>query len=680
MTKRESFASTLRSRTPKLPSPTGYGFDEQVWRDAFQVLNDHSPTDKNLFMLGLVLGHQSRRITSSVDHLSSLVRFRPLSELAPHFSRRINDVHRMAVKSWGDALQQVDCISYEQTGEMRCFVDAAGNAYSLQSPIEAVVDAICNAIKMLARSDGLGKLTPDAAERMDIRDALGNLMDLAQHSLSVQRVWNSVIWLQSTAQVDPHSGNYAVDETQSDLARRSTIDLTRRPIFMMRSFQKLASDDLEENTFIPKVVFDGMRLSVHAASGISLPTGDRTQLFETRRSQGILQEGALSDFIELAHPETGMTIAEILTIWGELAVIAFQLQTMAESLDVEKDRSALKIILASQFRRTDLVTALTGCVRLSREKIAACLEFLCFKPSKGPTLWDRPLLGANEDVCLLWWPLLGVYHARLLSAWAKTDKTLAQAFEKKGARNQNMLVEEIVSAISRSPYRDRIRYIGSGLRPRHKPDEEIDMLIVVDDTAFVIELASIPCPAEPYEFGETERRLDQKADQCRDQCKALAQDLAQIDDWNKGRGQQPPVTSVTGVVMTNSYLRDGTYEDDISYCHWETLLNILRYGGLYFGIMRGDQEQTLMAPIKAGPNESLATVLKAALKKSPKAEFYARSLGHADLHLKGFDASDRQGIYRAWNVEFPSPREIEEHLRQCSFGPTLELVDNPDFS
>ncbi|MFZ6845850.1 hypothetical protein [Undibacterium sp. RuTC16W] len=240
-----------------------------------------------------------------------------------------------------------------------------------------------------------------------------------------------------------------------------------------------------------------------------------------------------------------------------------------------------------------------------------------------------------------------------------------------------MMEEELRAAIERSPYRDHIRFVGSCLRPRLKPDEEIDLLILVGDTAFVIETATIPSPAEAYEFLETEKRLNQKAGQCRDQCTILRQDLAQIDEWLEDRDPTNPVTQVAGLVITNSYLRDGNYVGDICHCHWETLINIISYGGMHFGVLRNNQEFILKAEIKNVADETIADSILNALRRSPKAEFYAASLTCADMHIKGYDQTDQEGIYRAWKMEFPSPHDLEERLKNCSFGALLVEAEDP---
>lgn len=682
MKKKETFSTTIREFPNRLPNPASYGFDPKVWHDAFKVLNDGSPDDQNLFLLGLVLGEQYQRVLDSVKHLASHVKFRNLEELAPYFSKRVNDVQRMAFESWGAALQQFDAVTQEQTREMRCFVDSAGNSHALQTPMEAVIDGICGVLKLLGRTNGLGTLPAGEIESVDIRNSIAYLMDLAQHSLSIQRVWSSVIWHRSNVRVDPQSGNYAIDETHSDLARRSTIDLTRRPAFLTRSFNRLDLEKLHAsmgNVLIPKVFFENGCLAVRAVPAFTIPEEERKVLIDARNSYGLLQENALSDFISVEHPTVGLKISEMLVIWGELALIAHQLQEMAHSLDVKKDNVAMSIVLESRFQQDEIIEALRRCVVLPNDRFRECLNFFCFAPTKGATLWDHPILTSGAYICLLGWALMGVHHARLLSAWAKMDSSLKKSFEKKGSYNEKMMNEIMQSAISQSPYSAQIEYIGSNLHPRLKPDEEIDMLIVVDDVAFVIEIASIPSPAEAFEFYETEKRLEKKAEQCRMQCAILKRDLNQIDDWKHSATRNHPIKDIFGLVITNSYLRDGNYSDDVCYCHWETLINIINYGGMYFGLMRGNEEYTLKAPIWVPPGQPVVDSIISALKFSPKAEFYTSSLTRRDIYIKGFDNTDREGIYRTWDMEFPPPHELESCLRNCSFGSTLEEVENPLF-
>lgn len=679
MIKRENFSTMLREQPKRLPDPTKYGFDPEVWREGFTALNDGNPEDVSLFCLGLVFGQKCQRVANSVKDVSSKTKRHELSELAPLFSRRANDVMRMACESHARALEDVDFISQEQIREMKCFVDSAGNLNSVQVSMEAVVDAIANALKTLKRNEGFGDLVLDENNYTNIEDSMPNLLNLFLYDLSLKRMWHSAVWLHSQVQVDPHSGEYMIDETKSDFARRFAIDLSRRPILMEKSFKEFESLGAISNSsgvLMPQVTLEDDRLTVRAVPAFNIPKEERDSLFMARHAHGILQEGILRDFVETEHPSVKLKISKMLVIWGELALIAQQLHSLAQTLNSEDDKVTLTTVLNSQLRLSDIVAVLKSCVVLSRERVAECIDFLCFQPTREATLWEHPILATGDNICLFWWPLIGVYHARALSAWARMHKSLSESFESKGRLNEKMMEEELLAAIETGPYKEHIKYVGSGLNPRLKPDEEIDFLILVGDTACVIETAAIQSPAEAYEFRLAEKRLDKKADQCTKQCAVLRQDLTQIDEWQDNRLPTCTVTKVVGLVVTNSYLRDGNYPGDITHCHWDTLLNIISNGGMFFGVRRNSQELTLKAEIKPMTGESIADSILNALKKSPKAEFYASSLTYADMYINGYDRTDPEGIYRKWSMEFPSPNNLEERLKNCSFGASLVEVDD----
>lgn len=671
---RLNFAETLREERTSLPNPIGYGFDREVWHQAYLAQRDGSPVDHNVYLLGLILAEQTERVLASIDELASHLHFRKIDELTSFFSRRINRIQLSVFHSFENALEGIDAISSERLREMRCFTDAAGNSHALQVPMEAVVDAICSALKLLGRKGGIGRLRAEEQESDALEDALNGLMDLAQHSLSIQRVWNSVVWWQSAVAVAQDCRSYAVDEGSSDLAMRSTVDLARRPALMARSIKEFMDGDpvsFSNSVLVPYVRLRDGYLTVESVPAFVVPDDERKILLDTRRSHGILQDATLSGFIEQIHPQVGLSIMEIMLIWGELAAIAGQLHKLALPLDIVKDKIDLSTIVESRFPRNEIIKAVKECVVLSTDKVKECIDFLCFTPSKALTLWDKPLLSAGDDVVLLWWPLQGVHHARVLSAWAKNNAKLKPTFDRKGAANENILAEAMRGAIAKSVHRHRMRFIGSSLHPRHKPDEEIDILIVIDDTAFVIEVASIPSPAEAYEFYETEKRLDQKAGQCRAQCAALKQDLDQIAEWANDDGYRGRVTKVFSLVIANSYLRDGVYSDDVCYCHWDTLINIIA-DSMYFGMTRGVEEFTLKAPIQVDPQGCVADGVIAALRRSPKAEFFARCVVPVEYRIKGFDDTDVEGYYQAMEMDIPPQEMLEKRLRECSFSATLE--------
>ncbi|WP_322404847.1 hypothetical protein [Massilia luteola] len=671
---RLNFIETLRQKPKSIPNPTGHGFDKNVWQQAYEAQRDGSPEDHYVYLLGLMLAEQTKRVHASVERLSENLHFRTIEDLSRFFSTRINRVQVEVFQSLEKALAGVKVIASERVSEMRCYTDAAGNSHAIQPPMEAVVDAIGSALKLLGRAGGLGKLKSEQHAGMTIDDVLGNLMDLAQHSLSIQRVWNSVVWWRTAVVVAHDCRSYFVDECASDLAVRATVDLARRPALMTRSiesFQRENPETADNNVFVPYVRLYEGRLVVQPLPAFLVPDDERKLLLEARRSHGILQDASLADFIREMHPQVGLHISEIMVIWGELSAMAAQIYKLTWPLDIVKDKDKLLIAVESRLPRDQIITTIKQCVALSADKVKECIEFLSFTPSKSATLWDKPLLPAGDDVLLLWWPLQGAHQARLLNAWSKNYEELKIAFDSKGPANERLLAEAIRDAIEKSPHRDRMKFIGTSLHPRRKPDEEIDLLVVIDDTAFVIETASLPSPAEAYEFCDIEDRLQKKSKQCRKQCAALKQDLIQIAEWAGDDSLRERVTKVFGLVVTNSYLREGLYDDDICYCHRDTLYNII-LGGIYFGVTRGLEDHTLKMPIQIGPEGSLVDGIISALRKSPKAEFFARCIVPVEVRVMGFDNTDVEGYYRAVEIDIPEQDMLEKRLRECSFAALLE--------
>lgn len=676
---RLNFIETIRQKPKSIPNPTGYGFDKNVWQQAYEAERDGSPEDHNVYLLGLMLANQTERVHASVERLSENLHFRTIEELSRFFSARINLLQLQVFQSLEKALKGVEVIASERVGEMRCYTDAAGNSHAIQPPMEAVVDAIGSALKLLGRAGGLGKLKSEQHAGMSIEDVLGNLMDLAQHSLSIQRVWNSVVWWRTAVVVAHDCGSYFVDECASDLAVRATVDLTRRPALMTRSidsFQRENPEKSDNNVFVPYVRLYEGRLVVQPLPAFLVPDEERKLLLEARSSHGILQDASLADFIREMHPQVGLYISEIIVIWTELSTMAAQIYRLTSPLDIVKDKDKLSILIESRLLRDQIIETIKQCVALSADRVKECIEFLSFTPSKSATLWDKPLLAAGDDVLLLWWPLQGVHQARLLNAWSKNHEELKIAFNSKGPANERLLAEAIRDAIAKSPHRDHMKFIGTSLHPRQKSDEEIDLLVIVDDTAFVIETASLPSPAEAYEFCDIEDRLQKKSNQCRKQCAALKQDLNQIAEWADDDSLREKVTKVFGLVVTNSYLREGIYDDDICYCHWDTLYNVI-LGGIHFGVTRGLEEYTLKMPIQIGPEGSVVDGIISALRKSPKAEFFARCIVPVDFRVKGFDNTDIEGYYRAVEMDIPEQDFLEKRLRECSFSASLEEAPDP---
>lgn len=395
---RLNFVETLRQKRKSLRGPTSEGFDRQVWEQAYLAQRDGSPADHHVYLLGIAIGAQCGRVQASIDELASHLRFRKLDELAPSFSARINQVHVEVFRSLGKALETVDVVSIEQMQQMRCFTDSAGNSHALSGAIEAVVDAIGGMLKLLRRDRGFGKLGIAQPEDIAFDVALDRLMALAQHDVSIRRVWNSVVWWKSTVAVTPDCLRYAVDDSASDLALRAAIDLARSPALMARDFANFRKSNPAApngNVYVPWVRLHDGRLTVRRVPAFRVPDGERAQLLEARRECGLFQVAALGDFLDEIHPQVGLQIREILLVWGELAMMAGQLHELARPLDKVKDAGALATIVESRLPREEIASVIRQCVVLSADRVRECIDFLCHTPaSKRATLWDRPLLSA----------------------------------------------------------------------------------------------------------------------------------------------------------------------------------------------------------------------------------------------------------------------------------------------
>lgn len=675
------FASAIRKRRPEVAPPTSYGFRLDAWENAFRVLNDGTEEDRALFILGCLTDHQQGRIKSSMNELGSKIRHRTFSDMSSLFVAEVNQIQLKVFAPWVEILKQDGPVTVDALRVTPCFVDAAANKHAPQSAMEATIDAVGGALTRIWHQKGFGTIEAQADDKVSSDIILAHLLSLAQRWAAIGRIWDAAIWYEASCQVDLHTGAYFVNEGPSDLARRATIDVVRRPALLARDFgddTQEAKREVMNSVLIPMLCTDATRITV--APVARLPEPLRSMMKSYLVSSASLQELTLIPFLDEMHPSVGIKIVDMLRVWNHLGAIALQFQEAAEQEAQRQNEGgpslatdSMSSLLGSSVGRENLLEVLSCTLALSHDDVDRCLDFLTFEPAKNRSLWDRPLLSVGNGFSLMWWPLLGIHHARVLSQWAKSAESLEKAFESKGDFNEKILHRALESAIRKGPFRNDARVVGVNLRPDAKPDEEIDLIFVLGDTLFVVETASVPHPAEPFEYWEMEGRLEKKATQCKVRCKILRENPKQIIDWLQRKEVRTPISRVVGLVVTNSYLRDGTFPSEVVFIHWDTLLSILTSGGILFGLMRSDGEQfTLKASCHDGADSAHDEALIAALRCSPKAEFYARATNLAEFRVPRFDRTDVQGLYRSWRYTVPPTDELELYLRACSFGSNLQ--------
>lgn len=490
-----------------------------------------------------------------------------------------------------------------------------------------------------------------------------------------------MLWLDASVHVDPMNKEYLVNAESSNLSKRMAVDLTRRPAFQSRDFLEQREKSLRFGASgRPVLVLEEAsngptRVKVQRLG--DLPDELQAMMRAHLASASHIQEHSLLSFGRELHPELGVTVQELKDIWHCLTGLSLQSYWREDAIRRSLHDAGLnsQTSLPSCFDELILITGISKVVDLPEATIRRCIDFLTFSAMRSTTLWDRPILRGDEGLVLIWWSQTGMNDARVIAQWAKSSKDLSKKIKDKGKFNEQFLVAALQVSLKNGPFRNHAHFIGQNLEPKANPDLEIDLLLLVEQTLFVIEAVSVQHPADPFEFWELEKRLDEKAKQCRDRVEFLDKHPDQIQLWLQERGISTSVTFVVSVVVGNTYLRDGIFPSDIDYVHFDTLLSAIGEGGFLFGVMRdGAKEVTLKAPTSPTSKIGAADALLRAIRRSPKSEYYDRAMALTKFKIPPADRSDVSGIFIGWSHEIAPQQELEEFLRSCSFGSELEEV------
>jgi hypothetical protein len=391
----------------------------------------------------------------------------------------------------------------------------------------------------------------------------------------------------------------------------------------------------------------------------------------------------IQPFEDVVHPNLGLPIGKLMEIWLHLSFIASCcLKETMERKDGGVEQEGVLAATAKKFSKAQLIKAIAECTDLDTHQVAQALQRFTFSygPERGKhdELWDRPLVPSAEDLILVWYPLVACEYTRLIARLASETPELRNAHSTRGHRFEEHVVEVLRLALPHAPshIRQHIRVLQARIDPADKRVGDVDVVLVVGDTAFVMECRTVRNAATSYEYWDVANDLQQvKGPQALRKKKYLDKNEGWLEGIavKQGVSLGQKIRRYVAVVVSNSYMFEGCREAEPYYVHIDTLLNAILAGGPRFvDVVEGRETEYLVDYFDsfADPAEAMMQ----AISSPAKAEMYRRCLHPGTFPIPGIGEGDHFGSVRQWTLTFPELGHIRPLLEQCSFAPLLREI------
>jgi hypothetical protein len=676
------FLNTLRARGDAnanksgIALPVSTGFQPEVWTAAYEAISEGCPRDAAAHEAGLLIFSKLRQVGAELMSLSAHAARLSPEENARWVLHHLNFAMAQLLKALPgpgpDGL-----VSLEHILTDRPVGRAHGAGYTVLEAVEALTEAARFPLRFALSNKPLGTHVPQAP-LIGADTAVLNSLRLAQMYGAYERLWQGVQW--SDASPSRHGRVYGFNETASDHSLEVQLDLFRRS-------RRFAHDIAERTAKAPKppVPFEVVPVVVpEGLAAVRMSNLDEEQLDTVREALGAIDVTLayeLRPFLSVNHPKLGLPLGDVLVVWQLLSCIAKQSLRIAwrrEEEIVSTENLSGKPHLSGVFERSSLVQVLAASTRRSKAQIESVLERLTF--SKGrergryDELWDRPLVPIGDSLGLAWNPLTSGDTTRLVATLATEEKDLFVEHAQRGHVFEDLVVAVLHHALETSP--TDLKASATLFQARIQPDDpvgDIDCILIVDETAFVLECRVVRNAATPYEHWDViQTLLGDKAPQVMRKVDYLRKDSNRLKELMAKAGVTLAieVRRYVGVVVSNSYLFEGRRRVEPYFVHVDTLLNSILDGGPKFGdVVHGEEMEYQVAYFES--EVPPADALLSSIANPAKAEMYTRCLQQAVFDMPVFDEGDTPVQWAQWTLSMPPLGKLLELLSQCSFKAML---------
>lgn len=667
-----SFLHYLQNRNNKeLKHPVSFGFSAAKWSDYFREHSDGSKADANIHEFGLFLHQRLEKLRDCLQQLESHCALVTADDVVLRIVRNLNAGCLRAEAEGLEALKNRQTIAIEEIGHGRTIKSGAGTMLTQQEALEGMTDAARHVLRRAMQKDrGYGADDP-AAPVWPIEESLLAATHLAQFYEAYERQWQAALWSGCTFTQAGPGRPYILSELDSTVATDSTIDLVRRSNKYHRDFTAARTMALSRSTMDEAILCraaDGgliiRKLGQLSAELQQYCLGLAYQRFS------ILEDNTAGLLNEKLGTLKGVTLRKVLDAWLQLGCLACQDMMQARTLPPTSEDAADH--LARPMRANDLNHALQSLLKVDEPQASVLLDFFTFDGKHiEQSLWQRPLLRHAGGLLLAWTPLLTSHPMRLLSNWSRETANLEIEHAKRGRAFEPEVVQAMLAAALHGALATKHFVLGPGIKIPDPRIGDIDALLVLDDTAFVLECRSVMHPATDHEFWDAINALRNKTTQAirkRDYLRNNPLVLSSLIAKSPFASSNRKINRVVALVVSNSFLLEGENDAEPYFTHVDTLFNTLLCGGALFGDIGPDGQEVELQVNFFDSKTKPADALIRAISRPPKAEYYRQCLTVLDAPIPAIAETEPFGLFRQWTFTPPQPGTLGALLQRCSFA------------
>lgn len=670
-----SFLHYLQDRNnKKLKHPVSFGFSAEKWGDHFREHSDGGKRDANIYEFGLFLHQRLEKLRDCLQQLESQCAWVNTDDAVIRIVRNLNNGCLHVQAEGIEAIKDRRTIASEEIGHGRIIKSGSGVMLTQQEALEGMTDAARHVLRRAMQKDrGYGANNP-VAPVWPINESLTAATHLAQFYEAFEKQWQAVLWTGCEFTYGGPGAPYILSELASAAAVDSTVDLARRTNKYNRDFEAARKRELSPSTMNEAIL-------CRAAGGdIVISTLGRLPAELQQYCLGlayqrfcILEDNTAGLLNEALGTLKGLTLRKALDAWLQLGCLAGQSMMQAgASADTSSDAEEH---LVRPIPAKDLCHALQSLLKVSEPQAAALLDFFTFDGSHiEQSLWQRPLLRHADGLLLVWMPLLASHPMRLLASWSRETANLEVEHAKRGRVFEAEVVQGMLAAAVYGTLKVKPFVLGPGIAVPDPRIGDIDALLVLDDTAFVLECRSVMHPATDYEFWEASNALSSKTGQVirkRDYLRGNPAVLSSLIGKSPFASRNRKINRVVAVVVSNSYLLEGTNDAEPYFTHVDTLFNTLLCGGSLFGDMGPEEQEIELHVDFFDPNVNPANALIRAISKPPKAEYHRKCVTELNTPILAIDETEPFGVFRQWTFTPPKLGTLGALFQRCSFAKNI---------
>lgn len=310
--------------------------------------------------------------------------------------------------------------------------------------------------------------------------------------------------------------------------------------------------------------FSGMKFAVRAYGADSITRIDIGDLdapddvtWVATGAKLLLMHGYYKNLMNEPLPKaSGRTLSEVIDAWRFLQSLALYLHAEG-SRRVEFSSPSLLLTAAPKIRTTVLSAALGRAIGVDGHVATELLNFLTFTGGDEQEVWSQPLASINQDeVCLVLPCIHSIHLLRVVERWMRQGGI---ELDRRGPQFESFCIEGLKQHIADSKLASRAVVLDRALTFRGRDrSEEIDIVMVVDETVLLIEAKCILWPDECLQYANYRDTVDSAVVQVKRKFDAVRADYESFAKQVAAMGYTAPTNpTVLCCVLTNSAICAG---------------------------------------------------------------------------------------------------------------------------